>query len=319
MPRVIIDQDITPTDRLLNQLPNSWETEVGIKKEGTRLQPPIAENDIAFVTSRVPVSSDDLGSASNLKVIGKLGTGIDSVNVAAARECGVTVTHTPGHNALSVAEHAIGLTLATTRHLTAARNLITEGRWRDEYELGSRFSGSTVGLIGIGNVGKRVGTLLSGFDVEILAYDPYIPEIDTDLFGGELASLDTLLRESDVVILTAELTDETHGMIGEHELSLMDSSSILINIARGSIVQTDALLNALYSGSIGGAGLDVFATEPLEGDSELLELDNVVATPHIAAMTAECRDENIDQLAKNVTRLMAGEPVHDRYIATADE
>lgn len=318
MPRVIIDQDITPTDRLLDQLPDSWEPEVGIEKSGARLRPPIADYDVALVTSRVPVSGDTLGRESSLRIVGKLGTGIDSVDIETAKENGVTVTHTPGHNALSVAEHTIGLTLATARRLTAARELVAEGRWRDEYTLGSRLSGSTVGIVGFGNVGKRVGTLLSGFDTDILAYDPYVPEIDTELVGGEQASLDVLLRESDVVVLTAELTDETRGLIGERELSLVGPSSILINTARGPIVQEEALLSALSSGTIGGAGLDVFTAEPLGADSELLQLENVVVTPHIAAMTSECRAENIDQLVENVTRLMAGDPVHDRYVATAD-
>ncbi len=318
MPRVIIDQDITPTGRLLEQLPDGWEATVGIEKDGETLRTAIGDYDVAFVTSRVPVSAEVLARASRLRIVGKLGTGIDSVDVEAAAEHGITVTHTPGHNALSVAEHTLGLTLATARRLTAARNLVAEGRWRDEYTLGTRLSGSTVGIVGFGNVGKRVGTLLSGFDVDILAYDPYVHDIDTELVGGERTSLDTLLSESDVVVLTAELTDETRGMIGERELSLMDSSAILVNTARGPIVREEALVSALSSGSIGGAGLDVFASEPLGADSELLELENVVVTPHVAAMTAECRAENIDQLVENVTRLMAGEPVHERYVATTD-
>ena len=316
---MIIDQDITPTDHLLDQLPDSWEAEVGIEKDGAELLTPITEYEVALVTSRVPISRDVLDGDSRLKVIGKLGTGIDSIDIDAAKENGIAVTHTPGHNALSVAEHAIGLTLATARRFTAARNLVTEGRWRDDYTLGSRLSGSTVGLVGFGNVGKRVGTLLSGFDVDVLIHDPYVPEIDAELVSGVHTELDTLLRESDVVVLTAELTDETRGLIGERELSLMDSSSILVNTARGPIVREDALLDALSSGSIAGAGLDVFTTEPLDSDSEFTQLDNVVLTPHIAAMTAECRTENIDRLVTNVTRLMAGEPLHDRYIATAGE
>lgn len=318
MPRAIIDQDITPTDRLLEQLPDDWEATVGIEKEGEMLRTAIGDYDVALVTSRVPISSDVLARALRLRIVGKLGTGIDSVDVKAAEEHGIAVTHTPGHNALSVAEHTLGLVMATARRLTEARNLVTEGRWRDEYTLGSRLSGSTVGIVGFGNVGKRVGALLSGFDTDILAYDPYVSDIDTELVGGERTSLDTLLHESDVVVLTAELTDETRGMIGDRELSLMDSSAILVNTSRGPIVREEALKSALSSGSIGGAGLDVFASEPLGPDSEFLELDNVVVTPHVAAMTSECRTENIDQLVDNVTRLMAGDPVHDHYVATVD-
>lgn len=319
MTRVVIDQDITPTDLLLDQLPDSWETTVGIPNERPALLDALSECDIALVTSRIPLSRDVLDRTERLSVIGKLGTGIDSIDVEAARENGITVTHTPGFNALSVAEHAVCLTLATSRRLTAARNLVTDGRWRDEYALGSRLSGSTVGLVGFGNVGKRVGTVLSGFDVNLLVYDPYVHRMDGELAGGEMTSFDTLFGESDVVIIAAELTEETRGMIGERELSLLDSDAILVNVARGPIVQKEALLDALATDSIGGAGLDVFWEEPLDPDSELLDMDDVVVSPHIAAVTIEARTDNIHQLSENVRRIVAGEPVHERYVATASD
>lgn len=319
MTRVVIDQDITPTDLLLDQLPDSWETTVGIPNERPALLDALSECDIALVTSRIPLSRDVLDRTERLSVIGKLGTGIDSIDIEAARENGITVTHTPGFNALSVAEHAVCLALATSRRLTAARSLVTDGRWRDEYTLGSRLSGSTVGLVGFGNVGKRVGTVLSGFDIELLVYDPYVHRMDSELAGGEMTSFDDLLGESDVVIVAAELTDETRGMIGERELSLMDPDAILVNVARGPIVQKKALLDALASHSIGGAGLDVFWEEPLDPDSELLDMDDVVVSPHIAAVTTEARTDNITQLSENVRQIVAGEAVHERYVATASD
>lgn len=147
----------------------------------------------------------------------------------------------------------------------------------------------------------------------------YVHSIDTELIGGELATLDTLLEESHIVVIAAELTEETRGMIGERELSLMSSDAILVNAARGPIVQSRALLDALSAESIGGTGLDVFWEEPLNPDSELLDMDNVVVTPHIAAVTTECRTDNIDQLTENVMQLFAGEEIHDRYVATRDQ
>lgn len=315
MVRVIVDQDITPTSRLTNQLPDSWNVVEGIDIGDQELRDTVKTTDIAFVTSRVPFSRPIIEAAPDLDIIGKLGTGIDSIDLEAAREHGVTVTHTPGHNALSVAEHTIGLILATLRRLTEARNLIKDGSWRDEYSLGTRLSGSTVGIVGFGNIGKRVGSLLSGFDVEILAHDPYVHDIDTELVGGDRASLETLLEQSDVVVLTAELTDETRGLIGKGELAQMKSSAVLINTARGPIVEENALLDALRAGSISGAGLDVFPEEPLHEDAALLEFENVVVTPHISAMTLESRQEGIDRLATNVSLLRDGKPVPDRYIA----
>ncbi|WP_435183573.1 NAD(P)-dependent oxidoreductase [Halobellus sp. EA9] len=314
MTRAIVDQDITPTERLLDHLDDTWEVTVGIDGDEETLQTELAEYDVAIVTSRIPLTRAVLDSASELSLIGKLGTGIDSIDLEAARDNGITVTHTPGHNALSVAEHALGLTLATARRLPVAGEIIAEGRWRDEYPLGTRLSGSTVGIVGFGNVGKRVGMLFSGFDVDVLVADPYVPSIDAELAHGERTDLETLLAESDVVILTPELTGETRGLIGEAELDLMRHSALLVNVSRGPVVEEAALVDALRNGDIAGAGLDVFEHEPVPADSPLQDLDNAVLTPHIAAMTAECRAGNIDQLAENVTRLFAGEDVLDRYV-----
>ncbi|SDX95085.1 NAD(P)-dependent oxidoreductase [Halobellus clavatus] len=315
MTRAIVDQDITPTDRLLNGLPDDWDVTVGLDSEEATLRTELPSYDVALVTSRVPLTRAVLERATDLDLIGKLGTGIDSIDLDAAREQGITVTHTPGHNALSVAEHALGLTLATARRLPTAGELIAEGRWRDEYPLGRRISGSTVGIVGFGNVGKRVGMLFSGFDVDRLVADPYVPSIDAELAHGRQTDLETLLESSDVVILTPELTDETRGLIGATELDRMREDALLVNVSRGPVVEQAALVDAIESGTIGGAGLDVFESEPVPADSSLQDLDNVVLTPHIAAMTSECRAGNIDQLAANVTRLFDGESILERYVA----
>ncbi|WP_311170691.1 NAD(P)-dependent oxidoreductase [Halobellus ordinarius] len=315
MTRALVDQDITPTDRLLDQLDDAWDVTVGIDDDPATLREELPQYDVVFVTSRIPLSREVIASAPRLSLIGKLGTGIDSIDLDAAREAGITVTHTPGHNALSVAEHALGLTLAIARRLPTAEALIEAGRWRDEYPLGIRVSGSTVGIVGFGNVGKRVGMLFSGFDVDVLVSDPYVPSIDAEFVHGEQTNLERLLAESDIVILTPELTEETQGLIGADELDRMDSTALLVNVSRGPVIDEDALVEALSAGSIGGAGLDVYGSEPLAADSPLVALDNVVTTPHIAAMTTECRAGNIDQLVENVTRLWAGERILDRYVA----
>jgi len=319
MTRVLIDQDITPTDQLLDHLDDDWETTVGIDGDEEALLDVVDDYDVLLVTSRIPLTRDVIAAADRLKLIGKLGTGIDSVDLDAAREHGVTVTHTPGHNALSVAEHALCLTLACARRLPIAADLLSAGRWRDEYPLGTRVSGSTLGIVGFGNVGKRVGKLFSGFDVDVVVHDPYVPTIDAELADAEVQSLDELLERSDFVILSPELTEETRHLIGRSELRRMRDSAILVNVSRGPVVDETALVDALRSEEIAGAGLDVFEDEPLASDSPLLALDTVVTTPHIAAMTGECRRGNIDQLADNVTRLFAGESVLDRYVPVRGE
>ena len=316
MVRAIVDQDITPTDHLLAGVPASWDVDVGIESTPAAVTDALTGTEVAFVTSRIPLPREVIASASDLGLIAKLGTGLDNIDLEAAADHGVPVTHTPGYNALSVSEHTLGLTLATARRLTAARRLVEDGHWRDEYELATRLSGSTIGIVGFGNVGRRFGHLLAGFDVDILIHDPYVPDIDAELVDGTPTGLDDLLEQSDVVVLTAELTEETRGLIGEGELSRMASSAILVNAARGPIVDEDALLEALTDGTIGGAGLDVFATEPLPADSPLLALDDVVVTPHTAAMTRESRVESIDQLTTNAVTLLDGGDVPDRFMAT---
>ncbi len=289
---------------------------VGIEKGDGKLPQRLAGVDVVFVTSRVLLTREVFERATDLDVVAKLGTGIDSIDLDAAREHGSTVTHTPGHNALSVAEHVLCLTLATARRLTATRNLIERGGWRDECPLGTRISGSTVGIVGFGNVGKRVGRLLGGFDVDVLINDPYVHRIDGELVGGTMTSLENVLEESDTVVVTAELTEETRGLIGAAELARMKESALLINAARGPIVEVPTLVDALRSGTIGGAGLDVFSDEPLSDDSELLDFDDVVVTPHVAAMTTESRTETIDQLVTNVNTIFDNADVPSRYLAT---
>ncbi|WP_049986093.1 NAD(P)-dependent oxidoreductase [Halobellus rufus] len=314
MTRVLIDQDITPTDRLLDSLPEEWEPTVGVDGDEDALLDVVADYEVLLVTSRIPLTRRVFDAAENLELVGKLGTGIDSVDLDAARDNGVTVTHTPGHNALSVAEHALTLTLACARRLRTADDLLAAGKWRDEYPLGTQISGSTVGVVGFGNVGKRVGKLLSGFDVELLVTDPYVPSIDAELADAEMRSLGDVLERSDVVILAPELTDETRHLVGATELARMKPSAILVNVSRGPVVDGDALVEALEADEIAAAGLDVFADEPLSPDSPLRSFENVVTTPHVAAMTTTCRRGNIDQLAENVTRLHAGHSVLDRYV-----
>ncbi|SNR71144.1 2-hydroxyacid dehydrogenase [Halorubrum vacuolatum] len=316
MRRAIVDQDITPTDQLLAGLPDDWEVTVGIENSRDAVIEALQGTNVAFVTSRVPMSRDVIENAPKLEMIAKLGTGIDNIDCKAAAEHSIPVTHTPGYNALSVAEHTLCLTLATARRLTAARNLIENSEWRDSYDLGMRVSGTSVGVVGFGDIGKRFARLLSGFDVEILAHDPFVPEIDTELVGATMTDLDSLLRQSDIIVLTTEFTEETRGLIGDSELSKMNSSAILINTARGPVVEEAALIDALRKDSIGGAGLDVFTTEPLDSNSELLEFDHVVVTPHIAAMTTPSRIKSINRLTTNVKKLFDGAEVPERYMAT---
>jgi D-3-phosphoglycerate dehydrogenase len=193
--------------------------------------------------------------------------------------------------------------------------LLEDGNWRDEAQVASQVTGQTVGIVGFGRIGTRVAGLLSGFHVDVLAYDPYVFEEDTDVTGAELTDLEDLLTRADVVTVNAELTEETDGMLGADELGLLSSSAFLVNTARGDIVDEEALIDALENDELAGAALDVFEAEPLPTDSRLHDFDNVITTPHVAAMTRDSRVRCIDRLVENVTDLLAGDEPADRYMA----
>jgi phosphoglycerate dehydrogenase-like enzyme len=314
MYRGVLDEDIHPRELLLEAVGDRIEVDVGVDGDEAAAADRLDGADVAFVTSRITVSRRVL-EATDLSVVAKIGTGIDNVDLAAAREQGVAVTHTPGLNALSVAEHAVGLLLATRRHTVAGHRGLADGRWRDSVPLGTLVSGSTVGLVGFGNVGRRIASLLRGFDVTTLAHDPYVDRIEGQPVHAELTDLEAVLARSDSVVVAAELTDETRGMIDGEALARMDGDAVLVNVARGPIVDPAALVAALRGDELRGAGLDVHATEPLPADSPLHGFENVVLTPHVGGATETARREGARTLGTNALALLDGEPVPDRYVA----
>jgi D-3-phosphoglycerate dehydrogenase len=313
MSRALIDRDIQPTERLVAGFDASIEATIGAD-QGTIIDD-LAGMDILCATSRIHVT-DAVIAASDLAVIGKLGTGIDNVDLEAAAAAGIPVTYTPGLNAMAVAEHALGLTLTVLRQTPVLARILAGGRWRDATPLGTELVGKTVGIIGFGAIGRRFAGLLAGFHPELLVYDPYIRPEDTQSVGATPVDLETLLARSDVVSIHAALTAETRGLIDAAKLAQMQPSALLINTARGQIIDEPALIEAIETGAIAGAGLDVFAEEPLDPASDLHRLDRVVCTPHSAARTTESAAATVDQLAENVSALVRGDPVPPRYLAS---
>lgn len=316
MHRGLVDRDIVPTDYLVERIASTIEVQIGGTADAKRLIDELNDADVVFTTSRLPITERVL-EQTDLDVVAKIGTGVDNVDLDAARERNIPVTYTPGTNAIAVAEHTIGLILAVSKQFETGRQALEQGRWRNEVPLGRLIHGKTIGIVGYGDIGSRVATLLSGFHTTLLAHDPYIDPIDTEYAGANLVPLDDLLSRSDIVSINAELTEETRGMIGTHELSLMNDHAVIVNTARGPIIQEEALLEALDTGAIAGAGLDVFESEPPTVDSPFHDYDSVVMTPHIAGVTVETRERAIRLLADNVITLLKGNQVPDRYLATA--
>lgn len=260
------------------------------------------------VTSRDCVTARVIEAAPRLRVITKSGARPVNVDVEAARQRGIAVTWTPGANAVSVAEHTLALMLAAMRRLPVLTARLRGGGWRDLSILGTELQGKTIGLIGLGSVGRQVVRKLRGFDVRILAHDPFIPSPKLAELGVTPTPLETLLREADVVSIHCELTNLTRHLIGAPELERMKPTAFLVNTARGAIVDEAALDAALSARRIAGAALDVFETEPASAANRLLALDNVVATPHTAAYTAEALARETTWALEDVRAILLGRP-----------
>jgi phosphoglycerate dehydrogenase-like enzyme len=239
-----------------------------------------------------------------LKLLSLWGTGTDNVDLAAAARHGVTVTNTPGVAAISIAEHCLALLLAAARRIPRTDAEIRQGRWpRGE---GAQMHGKTLGIIGLGAIGRRFAHLGEAVGMRVIAWTMH----PNPTLGFTLVALEQLYRESDVVSVHLRLSEETRGMIGAGEFGMMKSSAILINTARGPIVDEAALLEALLTGRIAAAGLDVFDVEPLPAGHALARLPNVVLSAHSAGVTPEALEAGLRMAVENVFQFLAGKPVH---------
>jgi len=250
----------------------------------------LGDCDAMVVRSAVKVKADTLAKAPKLRVIGRAGVGVDNVDLAAATAAGVLVMNTPGGNAVSVAEHTLALMLGLARMVPAATASTLSGKWEKKKFLGNELRGKTLGILGLGNIGQEVVRRAAGFEMRIIASDPYVnPATAADL-GVALVSVDELFSQSDYISLHLAATPETKGMINAVNIAKMKDGVRIINCARGELVDQDALLAALQSGKVAGAGLDVFTPEPLPADHPLLQAPNLIGTPHIAGSTEEAQE-----------------------------
>jgi D-3-phosphoglycerate dehydrogenase len=232
------------------------------------------------------------------------GTGTDHVDLAAATRHGVTVTNTPGVSAISIAEHALALLLAAARHIPQMDASTRRGEWARGQSVELR--GKTCGIIGLGAIGRQFARLAGAVGMRVIAWTMH----PKPLPGVELVELDELYRTSDVVSVHLRLSPETAGFVGARQFALMKKSAILINTARGAIVDEAAMINALVEGRIRGAGLDVFATEPLPEGHPLAKLANVVMTPHCAGITPEALEAGLRMAVENIWAFAAGTAEH---------
>ena len=266
--------------------------------------------DALLVRSATHVDAEALSVARRLKVVARAGVGLDNVDVKAATAAGVMVVNAPTSNITSAAEHAIALALAVARRVPLANASLKAGRWERSSFTGVELTDKVAGVVGLGRIGVLVAQRLAAFGMEIIAYDPYVQPGRAAAMGVRLVSLEDLLREADLISVHLPKSPETAGLIGDAELHTVKPSVIVINAARGGIVDEDALAAALAEGRVGGAGIDVFTTEPCT-DSPLFGFPNVVVTPHLGASTEEAQEKAGVSVARSVKLALAGELVPD--------
>lgn len=243
-----------------------------------------------------------------LKCVARHGVGVDNVDVQAATRLKIPVIYTPGANHDAVAEHALLLMLALSRRLVVLDQGMRRGRWHDLRKVNlADLKGKTLGLIGMGRIGSRVTELAKAFGMEVLGYDAYLQPEEIERRGAKAVGLDELLRQSDIVSLHVPLSSETRHLIGRRELQLMKEGAILINTARGGLVDEKALYEALKHGRLAGAGLDVFDPEPPPPDNPLFQLDNVILSPHMAGVTHGAMRNMAIIVATEVVKVLKGE------------
>jgi D-3-phosphoglycerate dehydrogenase / 2-oxoglutarate reductase len=305
MARVLVTEQLAPAG--LERLADAGhEVDVRLGLSPEELIEAVAGAEALIIRSATTVTADVLAAGTDLVVVGRAGIGLDNVDVAAATERGVMVANAPQSNILSAAEQAMALLLAQARNIPQAHAALVDGKWERSKWEGVELHGKTLGIVGLGRVGALVAQRALAFGMRLVAYDPYVSVERARHMGVELMSLEDLMAESDFVTVHLPKNTETMGLIGKDLLAKAKPGLRIINTARGGIVDEEALAEAIRSGNVQGAGLDVFAKEPTT-ESPLFELPSVVVAPHLGASTTEAQDKAGVTIAEQVILALAGD------------
>src|SRR5262245_47635324 len=264
------------------------DVNVGLKPE--ELKKIIGNYQGLIVRSETKVTADILSAADNLKVIGRAGTGVDNIDVPVATKKGIVVMNAAAGNSVTTAEHTISLMMSLARKIPQAHAKLKGGKWDKKSFMGVELAGKTLGIIGLGNIGKIVASRAKGLATKLMVFDPFTTKEVATRSIIELCTLDEIFSRADFITVHTPLTDETRGIVGEAAFAKMKDSVRIINCARGGLVDEAALFNAIKSGKVAGAALDVFVEEPVPFDHPLLTLEEVITTPHLGASTGEAQD-----------------------------
>ena len=309
MMKILVSDDVSAKGvELLRR--NGYHVDVKTNLDEKDLIMCIGEYDGLITRSMTHVTAEVIEAAGKLKIIGRAGVGIDSIDLKAATARGIIVVNAPTSNTIAATEHTCAMILAVTRHIPQAHDSLMAGEWNREKFTGIQLKDKTVGIIGVGRIGSRIAKRMQAMEMKTIGYDPYIPEERGKQLDCELVDLDTLLREADYITLHTPLTKETRGMIGAEEIAKMKKGVRVINVSRGAVLDIHALAAALKNGHVAGAAVDVFPEEPLTADINPFKgMENVVITPHIGASTVEAQEGVSVDVAEGIMAGLRGEPV----------
>lgn len=313
MPRLFVTREIFSD--VLNRLSQRYEIEVWDKYKEPSHEVLLRKSREfeAFLTMLTDKIDCQVLSGSRLRIVSQMAVGFDNIDIDCATKNGIYVTNTPGVLTDATAEHTWALILSLARRIVEADHFVRWGEWKRGGTawhplmlLGVELRGKTLGIVGLGRIGARVAEIAKGFDMRVVYYDVQRRKDLEERLGIEYAELDRLLSESDIVTLHTPLTPETRRLINRERIAKMKRGALLINTARGAVVDTEALIEALRSGHLGGAALDVFEGEPIDGSHPLTALKNVILTPHIASATVETRRRMAELVAENLLAFAEG-------------
>ncbi|MGA1812452.1 phosphoglycerate dehydrogenase [Frondihabitans sp. 4ASC-45] len=307
-PIVLIAEELSPAT--VDALGPDFDVRTVDGTDRPALLSALSDANAILVRSATKVDAEAIAAAPNLQVVARAGVGLDNVDIKAATNAGVMVVNAPTSNIISAAELTVGHILSLARYIPAAHSALAQGQWKRSKYTGVELFEKTVGIIGLGRIGALITARLQAFGMNVVAFDPYITPTRAQQLGVTLLTLDELLETSDFITIHMPKTPETTGMISTEQLAKMKPTAFIVNVARGGLIDEEALYEALTSDTIAGAGLDVFVSEP-PTNHDLLGLDNVIVTPHLGASTDEAQEKAGVSVARSVRLALGGELVPD--------
>jgi D-3-phosphoglycerate dehydrogenase len=304
--RVLVTDSIAEAGLDILRAANDVELDYRPGLKGEALLEAVAASDALITRSGTAVTPELVNAGTRLRIVGRAGVGLDNVDVDACTTRGILVINAPTANITSATEHTMAMLLALCRDIPEAHASVKRGEWTRSKFMGVELDGKTLGVIGLGRIGTRVTTRARSFGMRVIAYDPYVSDTVYEKVGATKVSFDELLAQADVITVHTPMTDETRSMIGREQIAKMRDGVIVLNIARGGIYEEGALADALNSGKISGAAVDVYVEEPPTPDHPLLNAKNIILSPHIGANTIEAQDRVALQTAEMVVEALRG-------------